>query len=95
MINFKELFKAPDYEFLKTNPHLGDNIILLGLGGSYAYGTNVEGSDIDLRGVAVNSPKEILLGTDFEQVCRSTVDTAIYSLKKFVHLAADCNPNIL
>lgn len=95
MIDFKELFKTPDYDFLKTNPHLGDNIILLALGGSYAYGTNVDGSDIDIRGVAVNSPKEILLGTDFEQVCRPSVDTTVYSLKKFGHLAAACNPNIL
>ena len=35
------------YDFLKQNKHLGDNIILLALGGSYAYGTNKEGSDIE------------------------------------------------
>ena len=31
----------PEYNFLRDNPHLGSNIILLGLGGSYAYGTNI------------------------------------------------------
>ena len=25
----KELLKQPDYEFLKTNPHLGNNIIYI------------------------------------------------------------------
>ena len=49
------------YEFLKTNPHLGDNIIFLTLGGSYAYGMNKETSDLDLRGIALNSKREILL----------------------------------
>ena len=46
----KEALNTEEYSFLHTNPHLGDNIILLGLGGSYAYGTNNETSDIDIRG---------------------------------------------
>ena len=54
-----------DYNFLDNNEHLGDNLIILGLGGSYAYGTNIETSDIDIRGAAVNSKKEILLGRDY------------------------------
>ena len=33
----KEYLKRPEYEFLKTNPRLGDNIIVLGLGGSHSY----------------------------------------------------------
>ena len=28
------------YDFLRSNNYLNNNIILLGLGGSYAYGTN-------------------------------------------------------
>lgn len=36
------LLDQPDYSFLKTDPHLGKNIIFLTYGGSYAYGTNVE-----------------------------------------------------
>ena len=41
----KELVASPDYDFLCTNPHLGERIMFLTLGGSHAYGTNVETSD--------------------------------------------------
>ena len=51
----KQKINANEYSYLKTDPHLGDRIILLGHGGSHAYGTAVEGSDIDLRGCALNS----------------------------------------
>lgn len=91
----KETLKTPEYEFLKANPHLGSNIILLGLGGSHAYGTNVEGSDIDVRGVALNSKAEILGTSNFEQVVNEATDTTIYSLRKIVSLLASCNPNTI
>lgn len=98
MINitdFKTLLSTPEYEFLKTNPHLGNNIILLGLGGSYAYGTNVEGSDIDIRGVALNSKADILGTNNFEQVVNNETDTTIYSIRKIISLLSSCNPNTI
>lgn len=91
----KELLKTKDYDFLRTNPHLGDNIIVLGLGGSHAYGTNVEGSDVDIRGVALNTKEEILLGRDFEQVVDTNTDTTIYSVKKMLKLLSQNNPNTI
>ena len=91
----KEMIKTKPYDFLRTNQHLGKNIILLGLGGSYSYGTNNEDSDVDVRGVALNSKEEILLARPFEQVLDNTTDTVIYSFTKFVKLLADANPNIL
>ena len=39
-MDFNELIKSSKYDFLRTNNHLGNKIILLGLGGSWAYGTN-------------------------------------------------------
>ena len=87
--------KLPQYDFLKTDVHLNNNIILLGLGGSRAYGVETSTSDWDWRGVASNSYKEILLGQDFEQVVDKTTDTTIYSIKKFVNLLISNNPNIL
>ena len=91
----KETLKTTKYEFLKTNPHLGNNVILLSLGGSHAYGTNVDGSDVDIRGIALNSKEEILGSTNFEQVTDNTTDTVIYSIRKIVSLLTSCNPNTI
>lgn len=91
----KKKLNNQEYDFLRTDEHLGENIILLGLGGSYAYGTNTESSDIDCRGVALNSKKEILLGNGFEQVENKETDTVIYSFTKIVNLLSNCNPNVI
>lgn len=95
MIDFKELLNTTEYDFLKINPHLGTNIILLGLGGSHAYGTNVEGSDVDIRGIALNSKEEILGSANFEQVVNEDTDTTIYSIRKIISLLTSCNPNTI
>jgi len=91
----KELLKTPQYSFLKTNEHLNNHIILLGLGGSHAYGMNKIGSDIDIRGIALNSKLEILLGQDFEQIVNTDTDTTIYSFNKMIELLSKCNPNTI
>lgn len=95
MTDFKELLNTHEYDFLKINPHLGTNIILLGLGGSHAYGTNVEGSDVDIRGIALNSKEEILGSANFEQVVNEDTDTTIYSIRKIISLLTSCNPNTI
>ena len=94
MIDSK-ILDTTEYKFLKENEHLGKNICLLVLGGSHAYGTNVEGSDVDIRGIALNSKREILLGKDFEQVVDTPTDTTIYSFHKILQLLANCNPNVI
>lgn len=92
----KETVKnSPSYNFLKTEPHLGKNIIMLGLGGSYAYGTNIDTSDIDVRGFALNSKEELLTGRNFEQVQNTETDTTIYSLHNIFSLMSNCNPNTI
>jgi len=91
---FRNLVKSPEYDFLRKEP-LKDNIILLGLGGSHAYGTNVEGSDIDIRGIATHSPEDILTRKGFEQVVNEATDTTVYSLEKIVNLLSNCNPNVI
>lgn len=94
MDNIQELLQTSAYDFLRQNP-LGDNIILLGYGGSYAYGTNTEDSDIDIRGIATNSAEDILTRKGFEQVINDETDTTIYSLEKIISLLANCNPNTI
>lgn len=91
----KEMLNTNEYDFLRTNEHLGTNIILLGLGGSHAYGTNTATSDVDVRGVATNSKREILLNRDFEQITNNVTDTTVYSLRKFITLITNCNPNTI
>lgn len=91
----KEKINTSDYDFLRTNKNLGSNIILLGVGGSYAYGTNNEDSDLDIRGVAVNSKRNILIHNDFEQVVDDDTDTTVYSFEKIIKLLCSCNPNTI
>ena len=86
---------GPNYDFLKTNEHLGKNVILLTLGGSHAYGTNIETSDVDIRGCALNSKMDILTNQNFEQFTNDETDTVIYSFNKLIHLLSNVNPNTI
>lgn len=80
-----------EYKFLKEMKGL----TLVGLGGSHAYGTNIENSDLDLRGIALNSKEEILLGNDFSQIVDTKTDTTIYSFRRMIELLSNCNPNTI
>lgn len=92
---FKELLKREEYKFLNTNQHLGNKIILLGVAGSYSYGTNIENSDIDIRGIALNSKSDLIGMSSFEQYEDSKTDTTIYSFNKIIKLLQNCNPNTI
>lgn len=97
-MELKEIRKklsGTEYDFLRTEKNLGSNIILLGLGGSHAYGMETESSDLDIRGVATNTRRNILVGNDFEQFVERDTDTTIYSFDKIVNLLCSCNPNTI
>jgi len=70
--------------------------ILIGYGGSIAYGTNLPTSDVDIRGIYMN-PLDEFIGTKpvSEQYDPSGCDITIYSLKKIMHLLVQCNPNVI
>ena len=95
LAEIKSILKTDKYSFLRNNSHLGSNIILLGLGGSYAYGTNIESSDIDIRGCALNTKEEILTNVNFEQFTNDETDTCIYGFNKLISLLCNCNPNVI
>jgi predicted nucleotidyltransferase len=72
-----------------------NNLIFECTTGSVAYGTSVEGSDVDTRGIFIGSPINII--TPFypvEQV-EGPGDKVIYEFGKFMKLVVDQNPNIL
>lgn len=91
----KTMLNGSQYDFLRINEHLGKNIILLTFGGSYAYGTNTDTSDVDIRGCALNSKEEILTNKNFEQLVNEETDTTIYSFNKLISLLINCNPNTI
>lgn len=92
-MDFKALLNTTEYDFIRNNERLGNRIMLLGLGGSYSYGTNNEGSDIDFRGVTLQLPSDLLGLTEFDQYEDDKTDTVIYGFNKLVRLLLECNPN--
>lgn len=94
-MNIEKLIYTKDYDFLKTNKHLGDKLIFLTLGGSYAYGTNIETSDVDVRGCCLNTKAELLGTSNFEQFIDNRTDTTIYGFNKLIKLLTNCNPNTI
>ena len=91
----KDILNKEEYKFINLNKNLADNIIYLTLSGSIGYGTNLDHSDIDLRGVTIERKENIYGFQNFEQFEDTGTDTVIYGLKKFVSLALKGNPNIL
>ncbi len=94
-MDYTYLIQKPEYEFLKTHERLGKNIILLGLAGSYSYGTNNENSDIDVRGITLNLKSDLIGMTSYEQYTDDHTDTVIFSFQKIIQLLLACNPNTI
>lgn len=78
------------------NFDLDKHTIFKCIAGSHAYGTNVESSDFDTRGIAI-PPSEYFTGYlhKFEQYENKAEDITIWSLRKFMWLATKSNPNII
>jgi uncharacterized protein len=85
----------------KESKHLSwikDRTIFLVRHGSHAYNTNIEGSDEDFKGVTI-PPEKYFYG--FKNIFHQAElkapnpDTVIYDIRKFIGLAADCNPNVI
>lgn len=89
----KTKLQSTEYDFLRTDKNLGSNIIILTLGGSHAYGTDIETSDLDIRGCALNSKMQILTNENFEQFTNEATDTTIYAFNKLIALLCNVNPN--
>lgn len=94
-MDFRELAKTEEYDFLRNDKRLGNRIILLGVTGSYGYGTNREGSDVDFRGITLELPSDLIGFTEFEQFEDRKTDTVIFGFNKIMKLLLGCNPNTI
>ena len=91
----KNIIDSKPYDFLRENEHLGKHMMYLTIGGSYAYGTNQEGSDVDIRGVTLNSKSDLIGISEFEHYVDKVTDTTVFSFNKAVKLMCSGNPNML
>ena len=82
---------------MNLNSILNENKILCELlAGSHLYGTNIETSDKDIRGIfKVSKDAFISLITPPEEVSDSQQDIKYYELRKILNLASTANPNII
>ena len=73
-----------------------DRTVFLTKSGSQAYGTSTPTSDTDYKGICVEPPHYYKgFAIQFEQADFSKPDAVIFSLRKFIKLATECNPNIV
>ena len=93
MLDIEEVWNSDQY--IKLREELSDKLCFITFGGSHAYGTNVEGSDIDIRGVMLPTVEELIGLNRVDQKLDEETDTCIYSFMKFVNLARDANPNVI
>jgi predicted nucleotidyltransferase len=97
----RRILNMPEYVFpqklFEENQHLNGEIALLCLGGSLSYGTNLPGKgDVDLRGVFVEHPHEIIgAKPNPQKVVDVESDTIMYSVNRIIELFLENNPNTL
>lgn len=98
----RKTLEMPNYEFphklFEENEHLKNNVALLCLGGSLSYGSNLpeKPGDVDMRGVFMESPYEIIgAKPNPQKVVDDETDTVMYSFNRIVELLLENNPNTI
>ena len=94
-MNIKDIWLSSDYDKIRNNENIKNRLMFVCFGGSWAYGTNVETSDIDIRGVGLNTVSSLIGLQSFEQAVCNETDTVIYSFNKIISLLVNCNPNTI
>lgn len=62
--------------------------------GSQAYGTNVQGSDIDYKGIYIQDPMDILT-FNYKPQIEVGKDECYYEVRRFIELLQTANPTVL
>lgn len=72
-------------------------LVLKSIAGSHLYNLNTESSDMDIRGIFLPSVEDLcnVSGEQNTEIADDDQDIKFYSIKKFLTLAAQCNPNII
>ncbi|MBC6310259.1 nucleotidyltransferase [Listeria sp. FSL L7-1582] len=94
MRNYEAVIETSAYDFLRDNKDLKGTAYLVA-SGSHGYGTNIETSDLDLRGFLIEDERYLLGLNTFEQFEEKETDTVIFGAQKFIKLCAQGNPNVL
>lgn len=94
MTKYDAVIETSAYDFLRDNRDLR-GIAYLVASGSHGYGTNIETSDLDLRGFLIEDKRYLFGLNTFEQFEEKETDTVIFGAKKFMKLCAQGNPNVL
>jgi uncharacterized protein len=81
---------------MNVHDWLADRTILEVVHGSHAYGLNIATSDVDIKGVCI-PPSAYRDGFlyKFEQAETHAPDRVIFDIRKFMFLAAECNPSVI
>lgn len=74
--------------------YINKNLIFLAVSGSHAYGMNTKDSDMDIRGMFIAQPENIIGLDKIEQFENKTNDITIYELTKAIKLISEQNPNM-
>ena len=73
-----------------------NRLVLKSIAGSHLYGLNTATSDLDIRGIFINTKEELYSLTGHQdEAGDEKSDIKYYCLEKFFKLVSDCNPNIL
>ena len=79
---------------LESNKEIRGDIIFKAIVGSHAHGTNIPESDIDIKGVYLQSPENVLI-RGYQQQVEITADETYYELRRFIDLCCTGNPTML
>lgn len=94
-MDFKKLIESEEYDFLRTEDNLNNNIMFLVAAGSHGYGLATEDSDIDIRGITENTRSELIGIRKMMTFTEKETDTVIYSFMKFIKMAINSNPSAI
>lgn len=91
----RDILERKEYEYLKTDKNLKDNLMFLTVWGSLAYGTATNDSDLDIRGITFNTRKQLLGLDNYSCYDSDETDTTIYGLKRFTDMLMKGSANAI